>query len=79
MNRKFRLSKMATLLKVVNKSGRAKFFGVISYQYSRMSSFLINDPKYSWLKSLGLEEENKGVFNGSWFGSGEVSDNRVCL
>ncbi|KAJ9596927.1 hypothetical protein L9F63_012052, partial [Diploptera punctata] len=37
------------------------------------SSMLINDPKYSFLKNeLGLEEENKGVYNGSWFGNGQV-------
>ena len=68
------LNKMATLLKAVKQTGRAKFSKVFSYQHTRMSSYLINDPKYSWLKSLGLEEENKGVFNGSWFGNGEVSD-----
>lgn len=36
------------------------------------SSFLINNPKYTFLKELGLEENNKGVFNGKWFGNGEV-------
>lgn len=36
------------------------------------SSFLINQPKYAFLKELGLEENNKGVFNGKWFGNGEV-------
>uniref|UniRef100_A0A3Q2U667 aldehyde dehydrogenase (NAD(+)) n=1 Tax=Fundulus heteroclitus TaxID=8078 RepID=A0A3Q2U667_FUNHE len=37
-----------------------------------MSSLLINQPKYSWLKELGLSEDNPGVYNGSWGGSGEV-------
>lgn len=37
-----------------------------------MSSFLIEDPKYSWLKDLGLSTKNKGVYNGSWEGNGEV-------
>ena len=36
------------------------------------AGYLINDPKYSFLKELGLEEENKGVYNGQWTGSGEV-------
>lgn len=36
------------------------------------SNYLINDPKYSFLKELGLQEENKGVYNGSWSGSGQV-------
>lgn len=41
----------------------------------RMSStYLIDDPKYSFLKELGLERENFGVFSnhGRWFGDGEV-------
>lgn len=38
----------------------------------RMASYLIQDPKYSWLKDLGLDVENKGVFCGEWCGSGEV-------
>ena len=39
----------------------------------RNSDYLINDPKYSWLKSLGIHEHNPGVFDGvSWNGSGPV-------
>lgn len=37
-----------------------------------MSSMLIDDPKYSWLKDLGLGPTNKGVFYGAWDGTGEV-------
>lgn len=37
-----------------------------------MSGLLINQPKYSWLKELGLSEDNPGVYNGSWGGSGEI-------
>ncbi|XP_033114924.1 alpha-aminoadipic semialdehyde dehydrogenase-like [Anneissia japonica] len=33
---------------------------------------LIEDPKFSFLKELGLKADNNGVFNGSWCGSGEV-------
>jgi len=36
------------------------------------SGFLINEPKYAFLKELGLEENNPGVFNGTWGGNGEV-------
>ncbi|KAF2356056.1 Aldehyde dehydrogenase domain [Trinorchestia longiramus] len=36
------------------------------------ANYLVNDPKYSFLKELGLQEENKGVYNGSWIGNGEV-------
>lgn len=34
--------------------------------------YLIEDPKFSWLKELGLERVNKGVYNGQWSGNGEV-------
>lgn len=34
--------------------------------------FLINDPKYSFLKDLGLKATNLGVYDGSWKGSGDV-------
>lgn len=37
------------------------------------SSFLINDPKYGFLKELGLSEKNSGVYDGAWKGSGEVT------
>lgn len=37
-----------------------------------MSSYLIDDPKYAFLKDLGLERCNNGVYNGRWTGSGEV-------
>jgi len=33
---------------------------------------LINDPKYSFLKDLGLKAVNYGVYDGSWKGSGQV-------
>jgi len=38
---------------------------------SSSSSFLINDSKYQFLQDLGLKENNSGVFDGSWKGSGE--------
>lgn len=36
------------------------------------SNFLVNQEKYSFLKDLGLEEVNHGVYDGEWKGSGEV-------
>lgn len=36
------------------------------------TAFLIEDPKYSFLKDLGLKENNVGVFNGKWKANGEV-------
>lgn len=48
-----------------------------SFIYRRMSvasnKCLINDSQYSFLKDLGLEEVNQGVFDGEWKGSGKVS------
>ncbi|XP_072166624.1 alpha-aminoadipic semialdehyde dehydrogenase-like [Diadema setosum] len=37
------------------------------------SSLLIEDPKYGWLKELGLSSDNDGAYTGTqWGGSGEV-------
>jgi len=37
------------------------------------SGLLINQPKYAWLKELGLKEHNDGVFDGEWkAGCGET-------
>lgn len=36
------------------------------------ASFLIEDPKYAFLKDLGLQSRNSGVYNGKWSGSGEI-------
>ena len=37
-----------------------------------MASFLVDEPKYGFLKDLGLSQKNLGVYNGKWMGSGEV-------
>lgn len=34
------------------------------------TSYLVDDPKFAFLKDLGLEHTNSGVYNGSWTGSG---------
>lgn len=39
---------------------------------SLRSNYLIDSPEYSFLKDIGLERENPGVFTGSWKGSGDV-------
>merc|ERR1711928_257722 len=47
----------------------------ISYAVRNMSSsqkYRIDQPQYSFLKDLGLEKKNAGVYNGTWFGNGEV-------
>jgi|UniRef100_A0AC35GQ07 aldehyde dehydrogenase family 7 protein A1 len=38
----------------------------------RMSSLLITDSKYSFLRDLGLDSNNEGVFNGEWRASGKT-------
>lgn len=44
-----------------------------SFNPIRMSSsYLIDDPKYSFLKDLGLERTNYGVYDGEWKGKGPV-------
>ena len=48
------------------------------YTHSSMAGLLIEEPKYSFLKDLGLDKENKGVFYGQWGGQGEVGA-RVTL
>lgn len=39
---------------------------------SSMAGYLIDEPKYAWLKELGLSSQNPGVFDGTWHGAGEV-------
>lgn len=35
--------------------------------------YLIDDANFSFLKDLGLQRVNKGVFNGEWSGNGEIT------
>ncbi|KAL1132164.1 hypothetical protein AAG570_010121 [Ranatra chinensis] len=37
------------------------------------TKFLIEDPKYSFLKELGLSKCNDGVYNGKWSGKGQAA------
>ena len=37
----------------------------------KFSDYLVNNSKYAFLQRLGIEENNPGVFNGSWGGRGE--------
>lgn len=46
---------------------------LIRVPMARSASYLIQDPKYSFLKELGLQEKNVGVFNGKWEANGQVS------
>jgi aldehyde dehydrogenase family 7 protein A1 len=40
--------------------------------YVTTSGLLIDDPKYDWLRELGLSKENPGVYDGSWGGAGQT-------
>ncbi|XP_074238102.1 alpha-aminoadipic semialdehyde dehydrogenase isoform X2 [Saimiri boliviensis] len=56
----------------VQAARTSKLPGPWSRPAAFMSTLLINQPQYAWLKELGLREENEGVYNGSWGGRGEV-------
>ncbi|KAK1345016.1 hypothetical protein QTO34_013720 [Cnephaeus nilssonii] len=56
----------------VHVARRSKPSGPWSRPAAFMSTLLIHQPQYAWLKELGLREENEGVYNGSWGGRGEV-------
>lgn len=50
-----------------------KLLKYVHFSLRKNSSFLINDNKYSFLKELGLKEENVGVYDGTWEANGNVS------
>lgn len=39
----------------------------------RLDRHFLTDPKYSFLKKLGITSENPGLYDGRWGGSGKVS------
>ena len=49
-------------------------FVLLSASKRMSSSYLVNQPQYSFLRELGLDEVNYGVFarHGRWFGDGQV-------
>lgn len=56
------------LLQVPSPGVRAFIFRAMSAN----SALLINNPKYSFLKELGLSETNLGVYDGEWRANGQV-------
>lgn len=56
---------------VVRSFGLLKSFRYFSAR-TMSTGYLIEDPKYSFLKELGLQATNGGVYDGKWKGSGEV-------
>ena len=59
----------ALRLPAVSRTLLRAMSGAKSYSTSEL---LINDPKYSWLRNLGLQEENPGVCDGTWHANGPV-------
>ncbi|XP_065836240.1 alpha-aminoadipic semialdehyde dehydrogenase-like [Oscarella lobularis] len=51
---------------------RQAFSRFNSTRWRALSSYLIENPKYGWLKELGLARDNPGVFTGTWGGNGEA-------
>ncbi|KAE9527420.1 hypothetical protein AGLY_013118 [Aphis glycines] len=50
-----------------------KLLNYVHFCHRKNSSFLINDKKYSFLKELGLNEENVGVYDGKWDANGNIT------
>lgn len=66
-----RLAPTQQLKLLLNKNG-ACVLPATKIQIRTMASFLVDEPKYGFLKDLGLSQKNLGVYNGKWMGSGEV-------
>lgn len=59
---------MNHMIKFTNNHSKKLF----TQNFKRMYSLLINEPRYAFLKDLGLSENNNGVYNGKWFANGET-------
>ena len=55
-----------------SSSGVVSLFNVRCMSSAAGGKFLVEEEKYAFLKELGLGKVNDGVYNGKWFGSGEV-------
>ncbi|XP_054258538.1 alpha-aminoadipic semialdehyde dehydrogenase [Macrosteles quadrilineatus] len=53
------------------------YLRVVSRRMSSQAKYLIDDPKYGFLKELGLDKVNLGVYNGRWKANGKVVES-VC-
>nr|XP_042900559.1 alpha-aminoadipic semialdehyde dehydrogenase isoform X2 [Parasteatoda tepidariorum] len=63
---------MLVAIRNLNKVLSRKIILLGTMSKASASSYLIDDAKYAFLKDLGLEKKNLGVYHGSWCGSGEV-------
>lgn len=57
---------------LVSGAVKVQSFRLCHFRAMSSSRYLIDDANFSFLKELGLERTNKGVFNGEWSGNGEV-------
>lgn len=51
---------------------KVKSFNLSHFRAMSASRYLVDDANFSFLKELGLERINKGVYSGEWSGNGEV-------
>lgn len=49
----------------------------ITRRMSTQAKYLIDDPKYGFLKELGLDRVNAGVYYGQWKATGQVTEQIV--
>ncbi|EEC11990.1 aldehyde dehydrogenase, putative [Ixodes scapularis] len=63
----------ASIMWWLARQGLSKY-SVFKVYCRRMSStgFLVDDPKYSFLKELDISSRNLGVYDGKWGGTGDV-------
>lgn len=57
---------------LVRRAVKVKSFNLCYFRAMSSSRYLIDDANFSFLKELGLERTNKGVYNGSWTGNGDI-------
>lgn len=57
---------------VLRSAIKVKTLRLCHFRAMSSGRFLIDDANFSFLKELGLERVNKGVYNGEWVGSGET-------
>ena len=64
------------MISLISKLSVLKNFNrILNVRTMASGKYLVDDPKFSFLKDLGLERSNKGVYNGAWTGNGEVNCN----
>lgn len=57
---------------VVRKAIKVQSLCLCYYRAMSSGRYLVEDANFSFLKELGLERTNKGVYCGEWSGSGEI-------